>query len=178
MKKSSVIFMIFSKLVWFLAFLILLAIARVLADYIESSVYSSIVNLFFENLLLILIIFFFAMVSEMFWEFRFPFNIPAPLLSAGLSSYIITFIYRFFLLIKEMTNFDLDLPINLIYTIAAIGVIVVGYTIIITRAVKKTDEKEILEEGEVSWKEVGKQFKMFLYNLGKNMNKSVEKKRK
>lgn len=142
MKKSNpIVRMIFSKILWFLAFLILVAVAKVLTTYIDNAVYSSIINFFFDNLVLMLIIFFFVLVSEIFWEVKFPFNLPAPLLSAGFSSYLVTLIYRFFVLIKSLTGFELELPMTLIYTITFIGVVVIGYMIIINKELKRRKKK-------------------------------------
>jgi predicted PurR-regulated permease PerM len=197
---------IISKLIGFLIFLILLAVANILIPYINSGIYTSFVEFFNANITILAIITLIGLVNGVFWSFYFPFNTIAPLISAILSMYIITFIYRFWTLLDKYTGLNVSItspifPIYLIYILVFFIVLISGYITILARHGKPKGEweerwenklerkKERLERKidkidrkmrrkGVEWDEIGDEFKLFFYNIGKGLNSLFKKNKK
>jgi len=193
---------IFSRIIGFIIFLILLAIANLLIPSINNNVYSDIVNFFNLNLILLLILTFIGLVNEIFWSFYFPFNIIAPITGSILSIYIITFIHHVYDFLEVYFIQNIVLPWQEIQIIVFWIVLITGYIIILIRggkpredvyqAVKRLREerwerkKEILErkiekldrrlgKKKVEWEDVGNEFKIFFYNIGESLNNLFNK---
>jgi hypothetical protein len=189
MRKKSVNRIVFSKVIGFLIFLILLAITNYLKSYVNSEFYAAIVNFFINNIFLSFLIMFLTMFAEIFWSFSFPMNILAPIISAVSSIFILTYIYRMWLFTEDYISSGINLPIGSIYYIVFWMVIIVGYvTILVRRGVR--DLKEMKEEDvkrketnkrnnkEVDWNDVGEEFKLAFYNLGSSLKRAFEPKKK
>jgi hypothetical protein len=179
---------IFSNIIGFIMFLILLAIANLLVPHIPSSVYESIVDFFNSNILLFFGMMLVGMINEIFWSFFFPFNILAPITSAILSIFIVTFIYRVWTFIDSYVRTNIVLP-NYVYVPIALIVLFLSYIAILIRQGKP---KEVYEEEakkpvpkkseiikrkpdeKVEWEDVSNEFKLALYNIGRSINKSFE----
>lgn len=196
---------IISRIIGFIIFLILLVIADALIPVFNSNVYSDIINFFNTNIILLLILTLIGMVNEIFWSFYFPFNIIAPITGSILSIYIITFIHRFFDFLNIYVQPNISLPWNAIQSTVLWIVLIVGYIIILVRQgkprkewheeIKKWHEqrwerkREKLEKKmekldrklgkkKVEWENVGNEFKMLFYNIGKSFNDMFDKGKK
>lgn len=179
---------IFSNILGFIMFLILLAIANLLVPHIPSSVYESIVDFFNSNILLFFGMMLVGMINEIFWSFFFPFNILAPITSATLSIFIVTFIYRAWYFIDSYVHTNIVLPSS-VYVPVALIVLFIGYITILARQGKPKEvyeqeakkpvpkKSEIIKrkpDEKVEWEDVSNEFKLALYNLGRSINKSFE----
>jgi hypothetical protein len=208
---------VFSRVIGFIIFLILLAILNALVPTVHNQLYSNIVQFFNISLILLLAMMLFGLINEIFWHLYFPFNILAPITSSALSILIIAFIYSFWNYLDSYVHTGLNIPIESIYTAVSLIVLIVGYLIILARGgkpqhatredldewkqrklerkrekiaknIQNLDEKvtNSIRENRVGWDEVGNQFKLVFYNIGKGLNrmfggkseKSGNKKRK
>lgn len=180
MQKKSVGGVMLSKTIGFLIFLILLALANYLKYYINSTLYAAIVGFFVTNLWLSIVIFITTLIADIFWTFRIPLNIPAPILSAISSIFIIAYIERLwnFLKIAEITN--IYFPSNILYPVVFWIVIAVGYILILVRFGKEKQEpqEKTKKKTDIRWSDIGEQFKQALYNLGNSLRNACERKKK
>jgi hypothetical protein len=192
---KSVLKIVLSRIFGFIFFLILLGIANILVRFIPSSVYAAVINFFNTNILLFLGMMLVGMVNEIFWSFYFPFNILAPVASAILSIFIVSFIYRAWSFLDTFFRTNFVLPGSLYLPIALI-ILFFGYIAILTRKGKPKEEFDIdakkpLPKGaagavaqkkkldeQVEWEDVSNEFKLALYNIGRSINKNFEKKPK
>ena len=199
---KSVPHIIISRIIGFIIFLILLAIANALIPAINSSIYSDIVNFFNMSLVLLLILMFIGMINDIFWSFYFPFNIVAPIIGSILSIYTVIFIHRFFDFLANYFPSSIVMPWQTIQYLVFWIVLIAGYIIILIRkgkprediygAVKRLREerwerkKEKLErkmekidrklgKKKVEWNDVGNEFKTLFYNIGKSFNNMFER---
>jgi hypothetical protein len=188
--KKGVVGIILSRIVGFIIFILLLAIANFLVQYIPSEIYANIINFFNTSIVLLFAMTLVGMIAEIFWIFSFPFNVPAPIISAVLSTLIITFIYKFWILLDTYIHLEIKVPLYSIYFIVFVLVLIVGYIGVFTKIPKDNEfseelkevrqrrkelieeEKKKLKEGrrKMEWQEVGEQFKLALYNIGRGIN--------
>jgi hypothetical protein len=135
---------IISKIIGFLVFLIILAIANYLKVYITNEMYYTVIDFIIDNLWLSFLIFIATMIAEVFWVFSFPFNLPAPILSAISSVFIVSYIYRMWILVEGFTTTKIVIPIWAIYPLVFWIVLIVGYiSIFLKLSKKKIKEKEV-----------------------------------
>lgn len=197
MKERSITKIILSNIIGLVFFLVLLAIANYGLSYFSNENYLSLVLFLNSNITLIVIVTFFGLLSEIFWTFSFPFNLIAPIISAIFSSYLITFIFRLWSLVKDYVNVDVNIPLDLIYVLVFVLVIVFGYLSIFLKFFKgrkrereeedeDEEEKPIKKEKKqkeeklelIKWENVRNEFKLLFFNIGKSLNKLFDKKKK
>ncbi len=188
---KSVFKIIISSIGGFIIFLIILAIANIIMPYIPSTIYADVVGFFNANIMLFLLMMFISMVNDIFWIFYFPFNILAPITSALLSIFVVVFFYRVWNFLNNYIKAEITVPKGL-YTPVALLVLVIGYIVILARRgkpreayeewVNKKQEVQKKSEAarkrpsqEIDWADVGNEFKLFFYNIGRSINKSFEK---
>ena len=133
MEKKSIGSKILSRMLGFFIFLVLLGIAKVLSFYIASDFYSAIIGFFIDNLFLSLIIFFITLIGDIFWGLFFPFNLPAPIISAVASIFIVNYIYKLLVFIDSYALMGINFSLGFITQIVFWIVLVVGYIVIIVR---------------------------------------------
>lgn len=184
MAKRSVARIVLSQIGGFIIFLILLAIANYLTRFIPGQLYKEIVYFFNNNLFLLFAMSIFATLSEIFWNFIFPFNLSAPIVSAILSTFIITFVFRFWNFINSYVKIGFKLPINALYVVVFLLALIVGYLVILMKffGQKKElheKEKEVgkreTKKGKIGWGEIGNEFKLLFYNIGRSINRLFER---
>jgi hypothetical protein len=197
MAKDSVSKRILLKIIGFLIFLIILGLANFLTKYITDLFYGDVVNFLIENLWLSFLIFVSTLVAEIFWMMWFPLDIPAPFLSAVSSLFIVNYLYNIYLFLGVYTYIDAPIPIGSIYEIVFWMVIGVGYILLLARIAKdvrekkkgvenqergkrerKQDENEEKKSSGIEWNDVGGQFRLGCYNIGKAFNGLFEKRNK
>jgi len=178
-----------SKIIGFVVFLILLGIANLIMNYFDNQIYQDIILFFNDNLVLLLILAFVGMISELFWIFIFPFNIIAPIISAVYGTFVLKFLLNFLDLINLYLKTGINVTNDWLYWAVFWIVLIVGYLVLFSRIGSKKKEKERIErlensereqkkKEEVEWKEVGNEFKQALYKVGKRLNDKLDKKEK
>jgi hypothetical protein len=181
---------ILSRIIGFLFFLILLLVGNVIIPYIDNSTYTAAIKFLVSNIVLLMLITFFEMIKDLFWGFRVPFNILAPITSGLLSIFMTTFFYNLWLFIDSYIKSKLIIPIGVIIVIVFLIVIIFGYIIILSGAadstkkkkekiekLRKKDERR-LNKREIEWENVEDEFKLLFYNIGRSINELFEKREK
>ena len=163
----------------FLVFIIILGIANMI-DF-KSPVLGNIVMFFNANIILLLVMMVFGLLNDIFWQYSFPFNVLAPVSGAVLGVLIVTFICRMFSLTDSYLRIG-SLPCVAIATIVFFLVLIGGFATILVRGGKPREEwheeKKRKRHGWPEWEDVGKEFRMAMYNLGKSLEKAFGPRKK
>jgi len=138
---KSVFKIVFSNIIWFLVFLIVLGIANLLTKVIDNSVYVNIVQFFNVNIILLLILALVFMVAEVFWALMFPFNLLAPFFSAVGSLYLMMFLFKMLILLGFFVKTDFYTMFRTLYSVLVpvvfVIVLIAGYIKIMLGVGKK-----------------------------------------
>lgn len=182
MANKSVLGVVLSGLIGILIFLILLAVANVVEIFIANDIFSEIIRFLNNNLGLILSFSIILFFGELFSIFRFPFNVPYPIINAVGSIYLITFLFRIVSLVERLLNQDF-FPFNLvglfIYPLVFIIVLIVGYVNVFKITEKPTKkEKKIKTKKHEDWKDDLREFREDANNLMNKINKELLTKKK
>lgn len=176
---------IFSRIFGWIIFIVLLGIATYIANKINIASYTSIVSFFHSNMSFLGGMLLLGTVSELFWNFSFPFNIIAPIISGFFGKYNVSFIYQF-LTVIGLSSFTDKYPIDIVEMILFWIIIVGGYIAIFfklsRRNDKKEEEKEIKEdkknnesEKDSEWKEALERIEDSIKNMGDKIQKAFSK---
>jgi hypothetical protein len=198
--EKKVQYIILSRLFSVLFFLVVMIVVNALIPSINNNLYEVTVNFFNSNLLFIIVLMFLSILNEVFWSFYFPFNFIAPVTSGALAVYITMFAYKIWNFLDSFLITGVTVPIVIIYFVVFLISIIFGYLFILDRGgrpkedwgdlwnwqkgvwkrsegkISKFEKKQ--KKNEVEWKDVGDQFKLFFFNIGRSMNKSFERKKK
>jgi hypothetical protein len=194
---------VLSRLFGILFILILFVVGNALVPSINNNLYGKLVNFFDSNLIFILLMMFIGLLNEVFWSFYFPFNFIAPITTGAFGVYITMFIFKVWTFLDQYLLTGFVIPISTIYLVVFLTALIFGYLFILDRGgrpkedwgqlwnwqkdvwkktegrVAKFDSAKGKKKGKaVGWHDVGDQFKLFFYNLGRSMNKSFEKKKR
>jgi hypothetical protein len=197
-KRKSSISIIFHSIISFLIWIMLLIIANILVSYINEPIYEMVIQFFNSLLVLFFIIFLIGMINSLFWNFSFPINLFAPILSAILSIFIVNLIYQIikfiqiFVYFNGLANIDglIQYPI---YLLVFFTTLILGYLLIILEEshIEKEHSKDKTRENKrdlknkrksnginVSGEDVKKEFRKVAYNIGEAINKGIKKDKK
>lgn len=173
---------IISRIIVFIIFLILLAIANVLVPAFNSNVYSSIVNFLNSNIILLFILTIIGMINEIFWSFYFPFNIIAPITGSILGVYIVAFVYRCINFLDIFINNNSNimaaiLPEETASIIVFWIVFIAGYLIILIRQGKPKEDwhEEMKKWHEQRWERKREKLKKKIEKLDTKLGKKQMK---
>lgn len=190
-KKESSLNIIFHSIIGFIIWIILLIIANILVPYINEPTYGMFIQFFNSLLVLFFILFLIGMVNSLFWNFRLPLNLFAPIFSAILSLFIVSLTYRIFEFIQAFIYFNIleYFPLSSVYIIVFFATLVFGYLMLIAEEVKKAREyskeykREIKEKRksqglDISWEDVESEFRKVFFNIGEALNRVFDDKKK
>ncbi|MFA5174525.1 MAG: hypothetical protein WC438_05070 [Candidatus Pacearchaeota archaeon] len=184
---KSIVNIVVHKVIGLLIFLIFLWLMSLIASYIPLQIFSNIVVFLKDNLYWIIIITIISIFAEGFGTLTFPFNLPAPLLSAIESVLIISILFKIWLGLDASINTGINVPINLVYILIFLVVLLFGYLKIISKHSKEPVQEEIKPEiqpkqvrpkqqEKTHWHEIGEEFKGALYELGRTLKKAFKHK--
>jgi hypothetical protein len=185
-----------SRTMGIIFFLIVVVLANFLMDYVTNPWYHSAVTLLNENVWLLIIIALVLLAADIFGVFEFPLNLPAPVIRAIGSVFIIVFILRVF------QWGDMNSGTNLYPSFSLISVIIVPFVFLIVlasgyyhilRQLGKEPEGEPEEGEEVegeyydstlqpltdakSWEEIGGEFRLMLYDIIHRFRADIRRKK-
>lgn len=184
-KQHSLGWVFVSRMIGIISFLIVVVLANILTYYVKSPLYHSGVEFLNLNFWLLLLIGIIIFVADIFGAFPFPLNLPAPVIKAIGSVFIIAFVLRVFEWVDSTTGNHIYhyfwLLSFVIVPIVFIIVLLAGYYEIIcdlwARA-KLRDQSDVEVAGETgsaasspavpslkSWEDIGAEFRMMLYDL-------------
>lgn len=177
-------------------FLIVVVLANILIYYISSTTYRAGVLFLNENFWLLLLISIILLVGDIFFSFPFPLNLPAPIIRAVGSVFVIAFMLHVFqwadtIAATSLYSFVWVLSFVLVPVVFII-VLVSGYFEIIRnlfRAPRAEEDSEnpvvhemksVHQEEQVSdaksWEEIGAEFRLVMYDLVHRFHQEIRKK--
>lgn len=130
-RKESVGGILVSRIAGIVVFLILLAVLNILSgDYVQSPTFIRIVEFLNANLGLLILISALFLLGDLFGVFAFPLNLPTPIFNAFGAVFLVTFLFRLFVLVGEITGVGvfavlertLALPVSiLVFIVVLVG---------------------------------------------------------
>ena len=184
-KQHSLGWVFVSRMIGIICFLIIVVLANILTYYVKSPLYHSGVDFLNLNFWLLLLIGIIIFVADIFGAFPFPLNLPAPVIKAIGSVFIIAFVLRVFEWVDSTTGNNIYhyfwLLSFVIVPIVFIIVLLAGYYEIICdlwAKAKLRDQSDVVVTGEPvsatglsapatpkSWEDIGAEFRMMMYDL-------------
>jgi len=181
-KQHSLGWIFVSRMIGIICFLIVVVLANILNFYIANPLYHAGVDFLNLNFWLLLLIGIIIFIAEIFGAFPFPMNLPAPIIKAIGSVFIIAFVLRIFEWVDTTTGNNIYhyfwLLSFVIVPVVFIIVLLAGYYEIICdlwAKAKIRDESDTVvhsasdlppvNSSPKSWDEVGAELRMMLYDL-------------
>ena len=184
-----------SRMIGIIMVLIFVVLANILTYYVSSPFYRSGVLFLNENFWFLLLISFILLAGDIFFAFPFPLNLPAPIIRAIGSVFVIAFLLLVFKWVDTVAVTSLYpmvwLMSFIIVPIVFIIVLVSGYfEIMLKLCWEQPQEKEgecqvvhevksTLEEpvSDVkSWEDIGSEFRLMMYDIMHRFRHEVRKK--
>ncbi len=172
-ERPSIAWIILSRTVGIVLFLVVLALLTVFAAYVNVPLFGVIVGFLWLNAGLLVFIAVLFLIAEVFSAFTFPLNLPAPFFSATASIFLVALLFRIFRFVDELYNLDifqvLEFIEPLIYPFLFLGVLIFGYIEIFSRLTGERSEEERMQpartptEGK-TWDEIGREFRDAIYD--------------
>ncbi|MEI7855903.1 MAG: hypothetical protein WCH85_00180 [Methanomicrobiales archaeon] len=174
-----------SRMIGIIMFLIVVVLANILTHYIYSPVYLAGVSFLNENFWLLLLISILLLVGDIFFTFPFPLNLPAPIIKAIGSVFLIAFMLHIFQWVDSVASTSLYSFVWLlsfvIVPIVFIIVLVSGYFEImrklcwvpqpenegecqVVHEIKKSPLEEPVSDVK-SWEDIGAEFRLMMYDI-------------
>jgi len=195
-KQHSLGWVFVSRMIGIISFLIVVVLANILTYYVRNPLYHSGVDFLNLNFWLLLLIGIIIFVADMFGAFPFPMNLPAPIIRAIGSVFIIAFVLRVFEWVDTTTGNNIYhyfwLLSFVIVPIVFIIVVLAGYYEIICdlwAKAKIREESEIVVAEEAgpapclpttnspkSWEDIGAELRLMLYDLLHRFREEIRKK--
>jgi hypothetical protein len=170
-----------TRMIGIISFLIIIVLANILKSLYPMSTH--VVGFLNDNFWLLLIIAIILFIADIFSAFPFPLDLPAPIIRAFGSVFIITFllaVVRWLVVSAEMNNLFQILSI-LVAPIVFLLVLATGYYEILRRLFRSgrtngtapavsdptigTPKPGSFANGIKSWEEVGVEFRMMVYDI-------------
>ncbi len=195
-RHKSFFWALFSNIFGFLFFIFLLFMANLFMPAINNPVFSKIVLFLNSNIVLIIVISFMHLVSDLFAALIFPFNIPYPVFVAFSGMFTLTFLFRIFVLVEEIINaqiFNVFKPFAfLLYPLLFIIIIISGYIHIFSRLFMWEEEYEEKRKmrreerkmrrkkmkGKRTWEDVGDEWRNLMYDVASILREAIKPKGK
>lgn len=179
-----------------ITFLIVVVLANILTYYVSNTVYRAGVLFLNENFWLLLLIAIILMAADIFFAFPFPLNLPAPVIRAIGSVFIIAFMLHIFQWVDSIAATSLYsfvwvlsfVIVPIVFTI----VLVIGYFEIMRTLIRapqaeqetdrivvhetKSSPKEEPVSDAKSWEEIGDEFRLVMYDLMHRFRQEIRKK--
>ena len=184
-KQPSLGWVFVSRMIGIICFLIVVVLANILTYYVANPLYHSGVDFLNVNFWLLLLIGIIIFVADIFGAFPFPLNLPAPVIRAIGSVFIIAFVLRVFEWVDSTTGNNIYhyfwLLSFVIVPIVFIIVLLAGYYEIICDLWAKArirEKSDVVFAGEAgsatsppaastpkSWEDIGAELRLMLYDL-------------
>jgi hypothetical protein len=193
-KSLSSVFV--SRMIGIITFLIVVVLANILTYYLSNPFYRAGVTFLNENFWLLMLIAIIMLIGDIFFAFPFPINLPAPVIRAVGSIFIIAFLLRIFEWVDSATATSLH-PVIWVLSVVIVPVVFIivlvsGYFGIMRQLFRtpqaETDGENTVvhaiksspQEGAVpdakSWEEIGAEFRLVMYDLMQRFRQEIRKK--
>jgi len=191
-KQHSLGWIFVTRMIGIISFLIVVVLANILVFYVSSPLFHSGVNFLNANFWLLVLIGLIIFVADIFGAFPFPLNLPAPIIKATGSVFIIAFVLRVFDWVDTVTGNNIYhyfwLLSFVIVPVVFIIVLLAGYYEIICdlwAKAKIRDESDVVVAGSApkpsansspkSWDDVSAELRMMLYELIHRFREEIRK---
>jgi hypothetical protein len=182
-KQHSLGWVFVSRMIGIICFLIVVVLANILTFYVGNPLYHAGVEFLNLNFWLLILIGLIIFIADIFGAFPFPLNLPAPIIKAIGSVFIIAFVLRVFDWVDSATGNNIYhyfwLLSFVIVPVVFIIVLLAGYYEIICdlwAKAKIRDESETVVHASASdspgpllspksWDDVSAELRMMLYDL-------------
>ena len=188
-----------TRMIGIICLLIAIVLANILTHYVENPVFISAVTFINGNFWLLILIALILMVGDVFAAFPFPFNLPAPIITAFGSVFFIMFMLRIFQWTDTVTSTTLSPLFSflapVIATVVFLIVLVSGYYAILRQLWFQSRAGEVLSGGQgifetpstgteqnppevtdaKTWEEIGAEFRLMLYDIIHRFRQEIRK---
>lgn len=174
-----------TRMIGIITFLIVLVLANILTIYVGNEIFRSGVTFVNGNFWLLLLIGIILLIADVFSAFPFPLNLPAPIIRAIGSVFIIAFVLRIFAWVDTVTGNDIYsffwLLSFIIVPLVFILVLATGYYEILKQLFRSgrlngatpsvsdptigTPKPESNGNGVKSWEDVHTEFRMMVWDI-------------
>jgi len=182
MKNKTVLSITLSRLIGLVVFLLILGLLNLIP--FNSLINLQVVHLLNQNLGIIIIFSVLFYLGELFFVFRFPLNIPAPIFNAMGGIILVGFIFQMLNMAGEVLSLDIFIAFKFLEHLASslvfLMVIIFGYIkIFIDLKPKNKQEKKKrkVKQKDIEWEDVGNEFKIAAYNLASTIKENLEPKK-
>ncbi len=194
-RSSSLGWIFVSRVIGILCFLIVMVLANILTYYVASPLYHSAVNFVNGEFWLLLFIAVIMMIADLFGTFSFPLNLPAPIIKAIGSVFVIAFILRVFSWVDTVTGTNFYeifwLVSFLVIPLVFLFILFTGYYEIMRQLSQQ--QRPAAEPGAAaipavtpegaerpvsdtkSWEEIGEEFRLMLYDIIHRFREDIKK---
>lgn len=193
-KSLSSVFV--SRMIGIIMFLMVVVLANILTYYVSASVYRAGVVFLNENFWLLLLIAIILLAGDIFFAFPFPLNLPAPIIRAIGSVFVIAFMLHVFQWVDIVAATSLYSFVwvlsFVIVPVVFIIVLMSGYFEImrqlfwtprdeqgmddnVVHATKSKPQEELISDAK-SWEEIGVEFRLVMYDLMHRFRQEIQKK--
>ncbi len=181
-KNKSIAWILLSSVIGLIIFLIIVFTVNILAISNYNPILNKIATFLNSNIFLIIILSFMFLIGEIFNALKFPFNLPAPLFNAIGSIFLLSFIFRVFMLMDLIIGERIFYFINIfslfIYPIVFLIVLVSGYVVIFSDLLKKQESKEKPKKSKSkTWQDVEDEFRQTVYDFLTLIRSSIKGKK-
>ncbi len=179
-----------------ICFLIVVVLANILTYYVSSPIYRTGVLFLNENFWLLILISIILLVGDIFFAFPFPLNLPAPIIKAIGSVFLMAFLLHIFQWVDTVTATSLHplvwLLSFIIVPLVFFIVLISGYFEIMRQLCfeskpEKEGECQVVHEikdipieepvlNVKSWEDIGAEFRLMLYDVMQRFRHEVRKK--
>ncbi|MFY9749954.1 MAG: hypothetical protein WAK75_04480 [Methanoregula sp.] len=182
-KQHSLGWVFVSRMIGIICFLIVVVLANILTFYVSNPLYHAGVDFLNLNFWLLILIGIIIFIADIFGALPFPMNLPAPIIKAIGSVFIIAFVLRVFEWVDSATGNNIYhyfwLLSFVIVPVVFIIVLLAGYYEIICdlwAKAKIRDESDTVVHASASnpavsvsspksWDDVGAELRMMLYDI-------------
>jgi uncharacterized membrane protein len=198
-RKKPLSWVFVSRMIGIICFLIIVVLANILTYYITNSLYNAGVTFLNDNFWLLIIIVVVLLAADISDAFSFPFNLPAPLIRAIGSVFLILFVLRVIQFVDNnaLTNFYTPswYLAFLIVPLVFLVVLISGYYTILRQlwwqpklqseegnaTIVVHDDYQYQADHPVtdakSWEEIGIEFRLMLFDIIHRFREDIRRKK-
>ena len=184
------------RMIGIITFLIVVVLANILTHYVSSPIYRTGVLFLNENFWLLLLIAIILLVGDIFFASPFPLNLPAPIIMAIGSVFVIAFMLHIFQWVDSVAATNLYSFVwvlsFVIVPVVFIVVLLSGYFEIMRKLFwapqnDRECDNTVVHETKTSpldetvldaksWEEIGDEFRLMMYDLMHRFRQEIQKK--
>jgi len=187
-KRHSIPFVLFTRIGGFIFFLVILFILNFLIDYIDNDLYDQAVNLLNDNILTIILMSLFFLISDIFTSLMFPLDLPGPIFAAIGSLFLVTFGLKVAEFVDSVLELNFYTTLEnfsfLIYIVTFILVIAGSYFEIFRKVLESEPTprqtiivQQVPQQRPKTWKDIRNEFRQTISDFFALIREKINRKR-